>query len=94
MAYRFVWDPRKAEANRAKHIVDFADARRVFDDPYAFDWVDSREDYGEVRYCALGMVEGHVLFVAFTMPDDDTVRIITARRAMPNEKRRYHEAQA
>lgn len=93
MAYKFDWDPEKARANRAKHTVDFSDAQRVFDDPLAIDWIDDREDYGEVRFAILGMVGGRLLFVAFTMPDDSTVRIISARRAMPNEKRRYHKSQ-
>jgi len=94
MVYAFEWDPRKARENRAKHIVDFTDAQRVFDDPFVIDWIDDRENYGEVRFAALGMVEGHLLFVAFTMPDDTTIRIISARRAMPNEKHRYHEGEA
>jgi hypothetical protein len=93
MAPRFEWDPRKARENRAKHLVDFIDAQRVFDDPFAIDWLDERENYGEVRFAALGMVDGRILFVAFTMPDEDTVRIISARRAAPHEKRRYHEGQ-
>jgi uncharacterized protein len=93
MAYRFEWDPAKARANRAKHIVDLNDAQRIFHDPLMIDWIDDRHNYGEDRFAALGMVEGRLLHVAFTMPDDTTVRIISARKAMPNEKRRYHESQ-
>lgn len=63
MAYKFDWDPEKARANRAKHTVDFSDAQRVFDDPLAIDWIDDREDYGEVRFAILGMVGGRLLFV-------------------------------
>ena len=29
----FTWDPKKAEANRKKHGVDFREAATVFDDP-------------------------------------------------------------
>lgn len=93
MAYRFKWDSDKARENRAKHTVDFEEAQRVFDDPLVVDWIDDRQDYGEVRFAALGMVDERLIFVAFSMPDDDTVRIISARKAMPNEKRRYHEEQ-
>jgi hypothetical protein len=48
------WDPAKAEANRRKHGVDFADAVAVLSDPFAL----SREDIravGEQRFVAIGM---------------------------------------
>lgn len=94
MTYRFEWDPDKARANRGKHNVDFDDAQRAFDDPLMIDWMDDRRDYGEDRFAALGVVEGRLLHVAFVMPDEVTIRIISARKATPNEKRRYHEEQA
>ena len=36
------------------------------------------------------MVEGRLLFVAYTMRGEK-IRIITARKAEPYERRRYHE---
>lgn len=93
MAFKFEWDPDKARVNRAKHNVEFSDAQRALDDPFVVDWLDDRENYGEDRFLSLGMVEGRLLVVAYTMPDENTVRIISARRARPNEKRRYHESQ-
>ena len=36
------------------------------------------------------MVEGRLLYVAYTMRGD-VIRIISARGAEPHEKRRYHE---
>lgn len=86
----FEWDDTKAAANVAKHGVTFEMARDAFDDPFAVGWSDEGHDYGEARYCLLGMVEGRVLFVAYTLRDDRT-RIISARGARPNERRRYHE---
>ena len=70
-----------------------SDAQRAFDDPFAIDWLDDRENYGEHRFITLGMVDGRLLHVTFTTPDDRTIRIISARRARPNEKRKYHEGQ-
>ena len=43
----FEWNKAKAAANRAKHGVTFEQAREAFDDPFAIDFVDDREDYGE-----------------------------------------------
>ena len=86
----FEWDNRKAAANERKHAVTFDMARDVFMDPFAIDEVDERADYGEQRFVTTGMVEGRLLFVAYTMRSD-RIRIISARGAEPHEQRRYHE---
>ena len=87
---RFEWDAAKATRNEADHGVTFDVATLVFADPFALEWRDDREDYGEDRYVVLGMVDGRVLYVAYTMRGD-AIRIISARGAEPNERRRYHE---
>lgn len=87
---RFEWDAAKAARNEADHGVTFDVATLVFADPFALEWRDDREDYGEDRYVLLGMVDGRVLYVAYTMRGD-AIRIISARGAEPNERRRYHE---
>jgi hypothetical protein len=87
---RFEWDAAKAVRNEADHGVTFDVATLVFADPFALEWRDDREDYGEDRYVVLGMVDGRVLYVAYTMRGD-AIRIISARGAEPNERRRYHE---
>ena len=63
----FQWDDRKAAANIAAHGVTFESARDVFRDPFALDWLDESEDYGEDRYAIIGMAEGRLLYVAYTM---------------------------
>jgi uncharacterized DUF497 family protein len=86
----FEWDAHKAAENSAKHRITFEMARDVFDDPFVVEWPDDAQDAGEQRFAALGMVEGRILFVAYTMRGD-TIRIISARRAEPFERRRYHD---
>ena len=86
----FEWDDRKSASNFTKHGVTFEMAREVFKDAFAIENYDDRENYGESRYTIIGMVEGHLLFVAFTMKGD-TYRIISARGAESHEKRQYHE---
>jgi uncharacterized DUF497 family protein len=86
----FDWDKAKAAANLAKHGVTFEQAREAFNDPFAIDFVDDREDYGEDRLILCGMVENRLLVVAHTLRGDK-VRIISAREAEPHERRRYHE---
>jgi uncharacterized DUF497 family protein len=86
----FEWDDAKAATNFARHGVSFEAAIRVFDDVFAIEQLDDREDYGEERYNLLGMADGRLLFVTYT-PRNGTVRIISARGAEPHERRQYHE---
>ncbi len=85
----FEWDERKAAENLVKHGIPFEYATRIFDDPYYIE-EEERGVYEEMRYYALGMVEGMLLFVAFTYRQDN-IRLISARKATPRERRRYHE---
>lgn len=59
-------------------------------DSFAIENLADRENHGEDRYTIIGMVQGRLLFVAYTMRDE-TVRIISARGAEPYERRQYHE---
>jgi uncharacterized protein len=95
MAVKFDWDPRKAEANRHKHKVSFAQACDVWHDALAIDVLDDREHYPEERFNRIGMAEGRILVVTYTIRfenGDEIVRIISARPAEPRERRKYHEA--
>ena len=50
----FEWDPRKAQANAAKHGVSFEDAVTVFLDPKALDGPDLQHSSVESRFLRLG----------------------------------------
>jgi uncharacterized DUF497 family protein len=86
----FQWDDAKAIANVERHGVTFEAARGAFKDPFALDWLDESEDYGEDRFAVVGMAEGRLLYVAYTMRGE-SIRMISARLAEPFERRRYHE---
>jgi uncharacterized DUF497 family protein len=83
------WHGAKEQANRKKHGVDFRTAAKVFLDPYVIEF-DDLDDGGELRFNAIGLVDGRMLFVTYTMRGE-VVRIISARGAEPHEKRKYHE---
>ena len=85
----FEWDAAKELANRKKHAVDFRTAAKVFLDPFVIEF-DDHDANGELRFCAIGVVDGRMLFVTYTMRGP-VVRIISARGAVPHEKRKYHE---
>jgi uncharacterized DUF497 family protein len=82
----FEWDDRKAASNLRKHNVSFGLARLVFTDPLAIEDVDQNEP--EERSRRIGMAEGIVLVVIYTMRGDRT-RIISARKASKREQDIY-----
>jgi uncharacterized protein len=86
----FEWDTRKAAQNIVKHGVPFEYAARVFLDPERLDVPDSRHDYGEERRLTLGNIEGRTFAVAYTQRGD-VIRLISARKANPRERRHYGE---
>ncbi|MBD1804452.1 BrnT family toxin [Microcoleus sp. FACHB-SPT15] len=86
----FEWDERKNEINIAKHGFDFADAPRVFNLPMLVG-LDEREDYGEDRWIGIGLLDGRVVVVVYTEPDDETTRIISLRKALSYERKRYEQ---
>lgn len=49
MALTFEWDPAKAEANVAKHGVEFMEATTVFGDPLTVTVSDPDHSHGELR---------------------------------------------
>jgi len=69
-------------------------AKTVFKDPFAIEFLDDREDYGEERFVIIGMAEGQVLlFVAYT-ERVERIRIISARRATQREQDDYFRQNA
>ena len=84
---RFEWD----EANIRKHGFDFAEAEEMFSGVLVAR-PDTREEYGEARWTGIGMIQGHVAFVAFAERPDDTIRIISLRKADYEERKEYEKA--
>lgn len=92
---RFEWDEEKDEINRRKHRIGFETAMLVFDDPNCLTFVE-RVDDGEERWHAIGAVDGRaIITVVHTYrPEgsDEIIRIVSARRADPQERKQYVEA--
>ena len=86
----FEWDDDKAAQNWRDHAVSFEMARDAFQDPFAVEWEDAGQDAREPRYGMIAMLENRLLFVGYTIRGE-RIRIITARKAEPHERRRYHE---
>lgn len=89
MTSRFEWSARKAEVNWRDHGVTFDQGAKAVGDPFAVEWIDDREAYGEERVNLLGMCEGVLLHVTYT-ERGDRIRIISARRAERHEQNHYY----
>jgi len=85
----FEWDEEKARANLAKHRVSFLTAAEIFANEI-LERIDDREDYGEIRFIALGRVDTEVYRVVFTWRDEGLIRIISAQKASRDEREIYH----
>jgi uncharacterized protein len=66
----FEWASAKEQANPKKHGIDFRTAAKVFLDPYGIEF-DDLDAIGEVRFNAIGLVEGRMLSVSYTIRGDD-----------------------
>ena len=94
MSVRFEWDENNDRANIVKHGIGFDEARKVFSDPHLIIRQDRVVD-GEERLHAIGYVE-RVLLVVHTVREEGLgpiIRIISARKATPAERKLYEEAE-
>jgi uncharacterized DUF497 family protein len=88
---KFEWDAAKNRANIRKHGFDFADAPEVFQGPLLAR-PDTREDYGEERWIAMGLLKNRVVVLAFAQPAEDVIRIISLRKADRDEREAFEKA--
>jgi uncharacterized protein len=85
----FEWDEAKARTNLRKHGVDFADVTPVFEDARAVTVKDVITAVDEQRYVTIGAdALLRVLVVSYTWRGS-RIRIVSARRASPAERRQY-----
>lgn len=87
----FRWNPNKAEANLKKHGVDFHEAATVLDDALSTTFPDADHSGFERRFLTIGVSSRRRLLVVAHTEDGEIIRIISARRATPRERRFYEE---
>ena len=85
---KYEWDEQKNQSNLRKHGYSFKNAIEIFDGPMLID-LDDRFDYGEDRWIGIGRLRSQIVVVVYTEPDDGTIRIISLRKALKNERTRY-----
>ena len=91
MKVRFAWDEKKNIANQFKHRIGFEAAMLVFEDPTSIS-IQDRDTEGEQRWITIGWVQDSIVLVAHTRvyeEEEEVIRIISARKANPSERKIY-----
>ncbi|NGZ11681.1 MAG: BrnT family toxin [Nitrospira sp. LK70] len=84
----FEWEAAKARANLLKHGVAFEEALTAFADPLA---IDAPDRYLPGRFVLIGVSVRHrTLFVVYEERKTN-IRLISARKASPVQRRKYEE---
>lgn len=71
--------------------MDFVDAHKVFEYPMLVN-LNDRQDYSEDRWIGVGLMDMRVVVIVFTEPDEDTIRVVSFRKATSDERKRYEQA--
>ncbi len=85
----FEWDEKKRTANIQKHKIDFIGIESVFEN-LRYTILNDRLDYGEARFVTVGIMENRIVTVVYT-ETENTIRIISIRKATKNEQQKYFE---
>lgn len=86
----FTWDSNKAQLNLAKHEVSFETAATVFFDPLFR--LEDASDNDEERDTLIGFdAYQRLLYVVHIKIEESGIRIISARKATREERRRYDQ---
>lgn len=88
---KFIWDERKNQANYRKHGFSFANAWEIFAQPVLIE-LDERLDYEEKRWVGIGLLRSRFVVIVYTEPDEETIRIISLRKALRYEQLAYEQA--
>jgi len=88
---KFGWDTNKALTNLKKHGVSFQEAVTVFGDPLSITIPDPLHSSKEHRFILIGISTESRTIVVVHSEREEKIRIISARKATRNERRRYEE---
>jgi len=83
----FEYDKTKSSINKSKHRIDFQEAQKLWEDPYAFEIPSSQSD-DEARFLVLGKIDSKN-YTAIITYRDTNIRIISVRRSREKESKLY-----
>jgi uncharacterized protein len=81
------FDPEKREQTLIHRGLDMADAELVLNSNN-LTFPDLRNEYGEERFISIGLIEGRMVYIAWTLRNG-VYRIISMRKANDREQKKY-----
>ncbi|MBA3071627.1 MAG: BrnT family toxin [Nitrospirae bacterium] len=88
----FEWDPNKARKNIEIHGVSFDEASTAFRDTLSLTIYDPLHSEEEDRLVLIGSSFKNRLLVIVHTERENKIRIISARKATKNERKKYEES--
>ena len=87
---RFEWDPEKDASNQNKYGISFHEAKSIFTDEFARLIADPDHSEDDDRFILLGTsIHSRLLVVCHCIRSNETIRIISARKADKRERKLY-----
>jgi len=83
----FEYNEHKSSINKQKHGINFQEAQKLWEDPYAFE-LPSPQSEDEERFLVLGKIDSKN-YTAIITYRDKNIRIISVRRSRDKEKKLY-----
>ena len=90
----FQWDEAKNRRNKRKHKISFELARGAFLDPFCLTVRDASSSEEERLWTIGRLANSAVIEVVHTLSEheeEEVIRIISARKATPRERKFYEE---
>lgn len=86
----FEWDETKNQQNQQKHRISFEEAQEIFLG-VVFTFISNKLDYSESREVSIGKIQNVVVIAVVHTNREGKIRIISARKATPKERRTYYD---
>lgn len=86
------WDEKKRQQTLTNRGLDFADCGTVLSGEPRLERIDSRHDYGEIRWVTLGFLSRRLVVILYTKRRD-VYRIISMRKANLREEELFERHQ-
>jgi len=83
----FEYNKHKSSINKEKYRIDFQEAQKLWEDPYAFE-LPSPQSEDEERFLVLGKIDSKN-YTAIIAYRDKNIRIISVSRSRDKEKKLY-----
>lgn len=87
---KFEYDQKKSQSNQLKHMINFSEAQRIWDDPRRIEF-RLKHVCGEQRHQTIARIDD-LIWTAIITYRNDAIRIISVRRARKQEIALYENS--